>query len=454
MKHRLFDWLLLVPRRSLGTIRRRPRQSLLAVGIALLVLAIASPFLWAGYHWFAGLAALKRYHSSEAHRHFSDCLKVWPWSRSVKPHLLAARAARREGDYNEAFRLLQEVQSTLGDNSSDTLLEWALLHAAGGDLNKVEGYLHEMSNTADPQTLALIFEAVTVGYARAYRLVDALQCVNEWLAHDPDNVEALFLRGNVFRQSGSWTRAVPDMRRVVELDPQRLWAQWWLALGLVNIGRYDEAIRHLELLLQHAPPELDKIDILVRLAMCRQRMGRSREARELLDEVLAQRPDHGLALLTRGQIDQLNGQLPQAEKWLRRAAKALPYDYKAQWALTECLRQEGKAEEAQAQEAHANWLKDRWERFSEIASHQMSKRPHDPALHYELGKLMLELGNPEGARNWFFSALLNDQHYVPALNALADYYAKQGDSATAEDYRRQAQESMSQQTQTRTSQVR
>ena len=452
--HRLFDWLMLVPRRSLGTIRRRPRQTLILVGISVLVLGIASPFLWAGYHWFAGQAALKRYHSSEAYRHFKDCLKVWPWSRSVRVHLLAARAARREADYSEAFRLLHEVQSTLDDKSADTLLEWALLHAAGGDLNKVEGYLYELSNTADQETLLLIFEAIAVGYARTYRTAEALIAVNEWLTRDPDNVEALFLRASIFRKSGAWTKAVPDLRRVVELDPQRPWTNWWLSVGLVYLGYYDEAIRHLELLRQHAPPGLDQIDVLVRMAMCRHRMGRSREARELLDEVLAQRPNHGLALLTRGQIDQVNGQLPQAEKWLRRAAEALPYDYKAHWSLTECLRQEGKAEEAHVEEAYANNLKDRWERFSEIASHQLSQRPHDPALHCELGKLMLELGMPEGAENCFFSALLVEQHYAPALNALADYYAKRGDSATAEDFRRQAQENTSQPTQPRSAQTR
>lgn len=445
--HRLFAWVLLVPRLRLGSLRRRPRQALVVLGVFVLVLAVASPFVWAGYHWFAGQHALNRYHHSQARYHLIECLKVWPWSRSVDVHLLAARAARRDGDFEEASRLLQEVQTTLDDHSPDTLLEWALLHAAGGDLNKVERHLRGVASTEDPKTLPLILEALTVGYTRWSRGAEALECVDLWLARDPDNVQALFLRSSINRQSGAWTKVAPDLRRVVELDPERPGARWWLAVALVNIGRYDEALPHLELLRQRTPKELDKTDVLVRLAICRHRMGRSREARELLDEVLAQRPDHGLALLTRGQIDQMNGQLPQAEKWLRRAAEVLPYDYKAHWALTECLRQEGKTEEAQTAEAYANRLKDRWERYSEIATHQLSQQPNNPALYCELGKLLLELGNPEGGKNWFYTALLLDEHYVPALNALAEYYAKQGDSATAEDFRRQAQESASQQTQ-------
>lgn len=438
--HRLFARLLFVPRLCLGTLLHRPRQSFLVLGIVVLVLAVSSPFLWAGYHWFAGQYALKRYRHAEAHRHLDDCLKVWPWSRSVEAHLLAARAARRDGALPEAAQLLQDVQSTLGDQSSDTLLEWSMLHAASGDLVTVERHLHDWAST-DPQKFPLILEALTVGYIRLSRVAEALQCVNEWLERDPDNVEALYLRSSVYRQSGSWTRAAPDLRRVVELDPERPWARWWLAAALVSIGYYEEANGHLELLRQRTPKELDPIDVLVRMAICRNQWGRVREARELLDEVLAQRPDHGLALLTRGQIDQVNGQLPQAEKWLRRAAEVLPFDYKAHWALAECLRQQGNTKEAQAVGARANWLKDRLERFTEITVHRISQQPNNPALYCEAGKLMFELGNPEGGKRWLSSALMIDQHYVPALTALADHYDKQGDRTTAEDYRRRAQQS-------------
>jgi tetratricopeptide (TPR) repeat protein len=417
------------------------RRWLVRLGLFALVLALSSPFLWASYHWYAGQAALKRYRNAEARQHFNACLKVWPWSRSVSVHLLTARAARRAEDFEEAVGRLQQVQSTLGDQSAETILEWAMLHAAGGDLDKVEAYLQDQARN-HPQLLLFILEALAQGYVRVARITEALNCMEECLAHEPDNVEALYLRSNIYRQSGSWTKAAPDLRRVVELDPERPQARWWLAVALVNIGRYEEAIHHLEILRQRRP---DDVDILVRLAICRQNMGQSRDARALLDAVLTQRPDHGLALLTRGEMDQMNGQLSQAEKWLRQAARALPYDYKAHWALRECLRQQGKTEQAEAEEAYANQLKDRWSRLEEITTQQMSQRPNDPALHWELGKLLLELGIPDTGKNWLLSALRLDEHYVPALTALADYYEKQGDAALAAEYRRQAQQNANQQ---------
>jgi tetratricopeptide (TPR) repeat protein len=420
-----------------GSLFGRPRRLLIVLGMSALVLALSSPFVWAGYHWYTGQTALKRYHNAEARRHLNVCLKVWPWSRSVRVHLLAARAARLDGDLEEAAQHLGEVQSTLGDQSPETIFEWAMLHAAGGDLDKVEPYLQEQARN-HPQFLLLILEALAQGYVRVARITAALKCVDECLAHEPDNVQALHLRGNIYRQLGSWTRAAPDLRRVVELDPERFEARWGLAVALVNIGRYQEAVQHLEIL---RPRQPDDVDILVQLAICRQSMGQGREARTLLDAVLAQRPDHGLALLTRGQMDQMNGQLAEAEKWLRQAVRALPHNYKARWALTECLRQQGKKKQAEAEEACANRLKDRWSRLEEITSHQMSQRFIDPALHCELGKLLLELGNLNSGKNWLLSALRLDEHCVPALRALADYYEQQGDATLAAEYHRRAKQS-------------
>src|SRR5579875_108634 len=426
---RLFAWF--------GSLLRRSRRWLLVLGTSALVLTGTSPFLWTSYHWYAGQAALKCSHNAEARRHFDACLKIWPWSRSVHLHLLAARAARRDGAFEEAAGYLQHAQSVLGSQSPETVLEWAMLHAAGGDLDKVEGFLQDQARK-DPRHLLLILEALAQGYMRVSRIAAALRCMEEYLAHEPDNVQALYLRGSIYRQNGAWNKAAPDLRRVVELDPGRLEARWWLAAALVNIGRYEEAVPHLEILRQRQPED---VDVRVQLAICRQHTGHGREARALLDAVLAQHPDHGLALLTRGEMAQMNGRFSEAEKWLRQAARALPYNYKAHWVLKECLRQQGKTEQAEAEEAYANQLKDRWSRLQEITSHLMSQRHNDPALYWELGKLMIELGMAEVGKNWLVSALRLDEHYVPALTALADYYEHKGDQATAAEYRRRVQQS-------------
>ena len=81
---------------------RRSRRGLIVLGSGAVLLALSGPFVWAGYHQYTGLAALTNYHSAEAREHLEACLRVWPWSRSSRLHLLAARAARREGNFDSA----------------------------------------------------------------------------------------------------------------------------------------------------------------------------------------------------------------------------------------------------------------------------------------------------------------------------------------------------------------
>jgi hypothetical protein len=54
----------------------------------------------AWYHYQAAQNALNHYHFAEARNHLAISLRVWPSSWRV--HLLAARAARLEGDPEEA----------------------------------------------------------------------------------------------------------------------------------------------------------------------------------------------------------------------------------------------------------------------------------------------------------------------------------------------------------------
>jgi len=348
----------------LGPLFRQPRRLLLCLGICGLLLAGASPFLWAGYHWYAGQAALKRYHRAEARVHLNACVSIWPWSRSVRVRRRAARAARREGDYEEAARQLHECQDHLGDTSPESRLEWSLLHASAGDLEKVEEHLKDHARK-NPEQVPLILEALAEGYMRVARIVEALHCADEWLAREPDNVQALYLHGNILRQTGSSQKSADDYRRVVELDPEHPQARWRLAVALVDIGRYEEAAQHLEILRQRQPED---IELLVRLAICRYRLGQSREARTLLDAVLAQSPNHGLALLTRGQMVQMTGQLPEAEKWLRQAVRVMPYDYKAHWSLLVCLRQAGQTAEVEAHLEACTACKQRYEAKRALSS--------------------------------------------------------------------------------------
>jgi predicted Zn-dependent protease len=167
-------------------------------------------------------------------------------------------------------------------------------------------------------------------------------------------------------------------------------------------------------------------------------LGRRADAGQTLDRVLAAHPTDAGALRTRGQFALADRDPAAAEAWLRRAVAADPADYQSQWFLFQALQQQGKAADARAQLRVAEDVKDRIERLSELRSRKLTERPLDPALHYEMGLLLIRTGSPTEGEAWLKSALALDPDYAPAHAALADLYEKAGKPAEATDHRRKA----------------
>jgi len=412
-------------------LQRRWRWLLILIFAA--ASAAGAPHLWAWYHFRAGRSALERYHAEEAHTHLNACLKVWP--QSGQTQLLAARAARRVGLFNEAAEHLEKCQRLLGSSSPDRLLEQTLLQAASGNIDHhLEEYLFSRLRN-DVAQRPLIVEALTEGYLRKSRPPAAYFCLVPWLESQPDNVQALFLRARCWRGMHQPAKAAADFHRVMELDPQRHDARREAALCLMETGQYGEAAEHLEEIDRWQPGDPE---VLVRLASCQIELGQKLPAQEILDRVLQEHPDHGLALRQRGRLALREGQADKAENWLRQAVRILPNDYPANVSLAESLQQQGKIAEAQTQQERARKLRKRLDRLRELED-QMSSRPHDPSLLCELGTLLISLGCVDAGLTWLQSTLDEDPYYRPAHAALVEYYEKQGDTTRAAYHRQLAQ---------------
>jgi tetratricopeptide (TPR) repeat protein len=395
---------------------------------------LAGPHLAAWYHFRAGRSALERYHSQDALDHLNACLEVWP--DSAQAHLLAARAARRTGADDKAKEHLEECQRLEANLSNESLLEQDLLEASKGYLDGVEAKLEDQAEKT-PDQAPLIWEALAEGYLRMYRIRDALLCLDTWLRHDPENTQAHFLRGNAWRTVLKLSRAAPHYRQVVQRDPERVDARKWLAFCLVELGQYNEALPHLESLRRQEPGDLE---ILVRLARCRSKMRQPEAARTILSELLAEHPDNGHALRTMGQLAVMEDKPAEAEKWFRRAVQHLPNDYQLHFQLQQVLERQGKKGAANAEKKTVEILRKRMQRLGEIQSHDMTMRPRDPALHCEMGDLLLQVGHREVGLRWLESALRLDPDYSPAHMALARYYASRGDTEQAAMHRRKAED--------------
>src|SRR5262249_32260718 len=124
-------------RRTSSLRRRRPRTAALVLALVAFVLGA----VWAGYgvaflQWKDARQAVKENRPADAKRSLDFCLIVWPRSTSV--HLLAARAARLEGDFDRAESHLNRCLK-LNPSARDAVqLEFLLMRVQAGDVGEVE----------------------------------------------------------------------------------------------------------------------------------------------------------------------------------------------------------------------------------------------------------------------------------------------------------------------------
>jgi predicted Zn-dependent protease len=412
------------------TLRRRLGLAAAAVALFALAAWLILTFTLPRYHWRAAEKALAQFHADEARTHLAPCLKAWP--RNGEVHLFAARAARLADDSTAAREQLQECEG-LGW-SPDVALEWAMLHAQNGDVDKVEAYLRDKVDHDHPDTV-FIMDALARGYIRLYRFNLAQITLKRWLERQPNSIQALLHRAHMWELIHNYQDAAADFRHILELDATNMDARLGLANSLLAVAEPTEALPHLEELRRQHP---DDPQVLVRLACCLNTLNRPDEAKTILDAVLATDPNLTPALQGRAQVALQQGNPEEAEEWARKAMALDPYDYQVNYLFYQCLKQCGKKKEAEEQNAKVEHIKACIVRMQELGNRKLQAAPGDPALRYEMGKLCFELGQEEVGLGWLLSAVQKAPNYKPAQEALAAYYERKGDGERAAYHRRLA----------------
>lgn len=422
------SWWIKLPHALL----RRPGRCLAVAGLLLVIgagAAVAGLASWATHHRRAGRAALERYHTDEAVPHLQAALTVWP--RDAETLLLAARAARRSGSFDEADQFLDRYQDVRGRDDADLILERVLVRAERGEVDSVARFCRALLDRDDPATF-LVLEALAKGELRAYRPVGADAAVEEWLKRQPDNPQALLIRGQVHELRERRTDAIVAYRRALEVDASLDEARMRLCPVLMEMGLAQEARPHLEYLHRRYPGN-PMVQVL--LARARDRQGDAEAAEKILDDVLSQRPHFAPALAERGKLARRAGRWAEAETLLREAVSLEPGDYPARYQLAQCLENNGKADEAQKEHDRLRQLEDDMKRSQEIAAGRLEAEPHNAQLHYEMGMISLRAGAVAEGLRWLHSALKEDPNHAAAHEALREHYQKVGDFGRARQHR-------------------
>ncbi len=416
------------------SLRARPVRALTAAVLLSLILGAAGVNLWAWRHFREGNRLVEQQQFAKAYPHYAQCLGVWRWSAAT--HFLAGRTARRAGLYQEAEQHLAECEQLQGDATGDAVqlaLERLLLQAQSGDIGEVEQALWGYVNKDKPET-PLILEAMARGYARMLRLGTAMRCLRMLLEREPDNLEGLVLRGKIQEGGGEPREAGKDYRHALALDPERVEVHLGLARLMVS-DNPQEARSHLEQVLARQP---DNVDALVGLGEVYWTLGEPEKARPIFDAVVAKDPENSRALAGLGLLTLAADDTKEAEALLRKAIAADPANRDAHHQLYVCLGQQpGREAETAAQGETFRRVETDLKRLAELASKEMTRKPNDPNLHYEMGDIYLRNGKPEVGVRWLYSALKLDPTHQPSHKALYDYYKRTGQADKAEQHRKE-----------------
>jgi len=139
----------------------------------------------------------------------------------------------------------------------------------------------------------------------------------------------------------------------------------------------------------------------------------------------------------RGRLALDEGEPAQAESWLRQAVARAPYDRQANYNLYQCLRQRGRANEANQCRAALERIDADLKRIDTVLR-AVLKAPSDASLRSEAGVIFLRNGEPQKGLRWLALALQEDPGYLPAHQALAEYYDHAGQPDLAARHRRLA----------------
>jgi predicted Zn-dependent protease len=426
MRGRLRDWL--------NFPRRRPGLALvgaLALGLAVFLLWLGARVVWFHRAWGEAEKALTEYDFPEARRRLAECVRLRPNTPAVR--LLAAQAARRDGDLEAAEAELDRCDRLTRLPTAESKLERKLLRAQYGQVEQVVGELIPLIEARHPAT-EQILEALATGCVRVYHLERARFWTRMLLERFPKNPTGRLTHAQTLETLGNRDRAFEVLRELVREDPGRTKARQHLADSLFRARQDEEAAAHYEELLRRQPGELAP---LLGLARSLHRLDKIDDARPLMKRLEQEHPNESEALLECGRFALREDRLADAERLYRRAAELAPNDHEAHLGLAVCLQQLGKSDEARQEQERGKQIEADLARLEKVVG-AMMKAPNDPAPRLEAGQICLRNGQVAEGLRWLYGVLELAPNHAQAHQVLADHYASQGDGSQADYHRNRA----------------
>lgn len=418
-------------RYSMSLARRCPKTTLLVLFVFLLLLAGGGGYAYALHEWHAAQEAVKDMQTAQAQKHLELCLRVWP--RSPQVHLLAARVARWNEDFESAEAHLQQCLKLQHGATEATQIEFMLLRAQMGDEDEVAPSLFKYVDAKHPET-STILDTLARAYMRHLRYGVAYSCLSRWIQEHPDTARAYHWRGWVLERMDSYQEAMKDYKRALDVDPDLVPVRLRLAEMLMEDKQPLDALPHLERLYREYP---DRAIVKARLGQCRFLQGKVPEARALMEDAVKELPDDAALLVYLGKLENQNDRPVQAERWLRHALEVDAGDLEALVPLITSLQMQHRDDEAATFSERLEKEKTLVSRTNQLLREEAEHPTRDPNVAWEIGTLLLRINRDRQGLYWLHDqALGRDPHHQPTHKTLAEYYEAKGDREQAAVHRR------------------
>jgi tetratricopeptide (TPR) repeat protein len=410
-------------------LRRRPKTTVLAVLAVAAAAGAAGFYLYAQRQWRDAQTAVREKRYKDAQKSLERCLHLWP--RDVQVRLMAARAFRLTGDFDSAETHLNQCLKLQRGASAEVQLEFLLMRVQRGEVAEVLPILSDLVDNKHPES-AMILETCAGAFMYNHHYRPALKCLERWIAVAPDAALPFQWRGWVYEHMNFRHEAILEYQQALELDPELVPVRLRLAEMLLNEKQPVEALPHLKRLRAQAP---DRADVRARLGQCRFLQGDFDEARQLLTTAVTELPDDPQLLLHLGKLELQDAHTLEAERWLRRAMKADPGDAEVQFNLSSCLGLQDRTQDAAEMLAKSLETKAVLEKVNRMLRAEAELPSHDAKTVFEIGSLLLQIGQNRLALHWLNQALNRDPNHQPTHKLLAEYYQSQNDEKKASLHR-------------------
>jgi tetratricopeptide (TPR) repeat protein len=246
------------------------------------------------------------------------------------PDSLAPLARRNalELTYNrydyDLGRLLKAVEKVVGQTAAPTATPSSPEPYVGPDTAGTDSTSSAVASTpaqaaGSEQVAQLLGRASASGEQGRYE--EALDDLNRALELEPNNVHALWNRGEIYRLLGRYDEALDDLNRALKLEPNNVHALDNRGVTYRMLGRYDEALDDLNRALKLEP---NNVFALWNRGEIYRLLGRYKEALRDLNRALKLEPNNVYALGNRGATYRMLGRDEEALDDLNRALELDP----------------------------------------------------------------------------------------------------------------------------------